>query len=325
MNDNATSEDILIRYLLGQLSEEEQSQVEERFIGDSEYYEQLLMTEDELRCAYARGTLAPAERERFEKRFLIYADERKKVEAARAMINELSSIAVEERTEAVIASSEKRNWRERLMAIADLRSSARRFAMAAAVVALLLAFAWMVTETSRLRRQVSQMESRRTTREQEVEQQSAEQQSRVEQLNRELEEERNRRARLEQEITQLREQSPADDTTRPSIISLILAPSRVRGGGETKKLTISDDSAQVRLLLNVGESAHRSYQAVILNSDGAQVWSRRGLRVSQKVVVVTVPARLLTEDDYEINLKGLADSGELQRVGDYYFTAIKTK
>lgn len=324
MNDKTASDDLLVRYLLGQLSEDEQSRVEERFINDSEYYEQLLLVEDELRCAYAKGTLARAEREQFEKRFLIFPDECKKVELAKAMISELSSIAVEERTEPLTARGEERNWRERLLAAAGFRSSMMRFAMAAFAVVILLAFAWMAFETSRLRGKVSQLESRQTTREQEIEQQSAEQRSRVEQLNRELEEERNRRAVLEQEIAQLREQASPDDALQPSIISLILAPSRIRSGGETKKITISDNSAQVRLLLNIGgKSAYRNYQAVILNSEGAQVWSRRGLRARQRIVVLTVPARLLKEDDYEINLKGLTETGDLERVGDYYFTALK--
>jgi hypothetical protein len=323
MKEKAASDDLLIRYLLGQLSEEEQSQVEERFLSDSDYYEQLLLAEDELRCAYAKGMLASAEREQFEKRFLIYADERKKVELAQAMISELSSITVDERTEPVAARGGERNWRERLLAIAGFKSAGMRFALAAAAIVLLLAFVWLALETSRLRRQVSQLEANQKAREQEIEQQSTEQRSRVEQLNRELEDERNHRTQLEEEIAHLRQRS--DDETRPSIISLILAPGLIRGGGGTKKLTIKDDSAQVRLLLNIGESAHKNYQVVILNSDGAQVWSRRGLRASQKVVAVTVPARLLAEDDYEISLKGLARNGDYERVGDYYFTVLRTR
>ncbi|MEW6212543.1 MAG: hypothetical protein AB1631_29730, partial [Acidobacteriota bacterium] len=324
MSDKTTSEELLVRYLLGQLSEEEQSQVEERFLSDSDYYEQLVLTEDELRCAYAKGSLARAEREQFEKRFLIYADERKKVELAQAMIGELSNIAVEERAESVTARSEEKNWRERLLSILDFRSAGMRFALAAAAAVLLFAFVWLAMETSRLRKQVSQLEANQKAREQAIEQQSAEQRSRAEQLNREIEEERNHRAQLEEEIAQLRERS--GDETQPSIISLILAPGLIRGGGETKKITIKDDSAQVRLLLNIGDkSGYRNYQAAVLNSDGTEVWSRRGLRASQKAVILTVPARLLKEDDYEINLKGIAPSGELERLGDYYFTVLRSQ
>jgi hypothetical protein len=324
MNDKTTSDDLLVRYLLGRLSEDEQSRVEKRFINDGEYYEQLLLTEDELRCAYATGSLPPAERELFEKRFLIFPDERERVELARAMMRELSSVAVEARSEPLTVRSDEMSWREKLLA--GFRSSAARFAMAAAVVVLLVAVAWMAMETSRLRQQVSQLEATQDARGQEAKRQSNEDRSQVEQLSRELEDERNRRALLEHEIAQLHEQSSPDDTPRPAVISLMLAPGRIRAGGETRRITISDDSAQVRLLLNIGDStAYGNYQAVLLNSDGAQVWSRRGLRASQKVVVITVPARLLSEDDYEINLKGLAQNGELERVGDYYFTVLKKR
>ena len=330
MGDKAYNDDLLVRYLLGQLSEEEQSQVEERFINDGEYYEQLLLIEDELRCAYAKGALPPAERELFKKRFLIFPDERKKVELAGAMISELSTIALEEQAEPLRARREEMSWRERLLAIFDFRSARMRFAMAAVALVVLAAFAWMAIETSRLRNRVTQLEASQKAREQEIERQSGEGRSRLEQLGRELEEERNRRALLEQELAQMREPPSAGGDGGPSIISLILAPGRIRGGGETKRLTIRQDHSQVRLLLNIGDrSGYSSYQAVILNSEGAQVWSREALRASKgqgaQFVALRIPARLLAEDDYEINLKGLTESGELERIGDYYFTVFKTK
>ncbi|MCI0485606.1 MAG: hypothetical protein L0229_03295 [Blastocatellia bacterium] len=330
MGGKAYNDDLLVRYLLGQLSEEEQSQVEERFINDGEYYERLLIIEDELRCAYAKGALPPAERELFKNRFLIFPDERKKVELAGAMISELSTIALEEAAEPLRAHGEKRNWRERLQAIFDFRSAGMRLAMAAAALVILAAFAWMAIETSRLRNRVAELEASQKAREQEIAQQSDEGRSRLEQLGRELEEERNRRALLEQELAQMREPPSAGGDAGLSIVSLILAPGRIRGGGETKRLTIRQDLSQVRLLLNIGErSAYRSYQALILNSEGAQVWSREALRANKgqgaQFVALRIPARLLAEDDYEINLKGLTQTGELERVGDYYFTVLRTR
>ncbi|HUE83412.1 MAG TPA: hypothetical protein VMM84_14960, partial [Pyrinomonadaceae bacterium] len=81
---------------------------------------------------------------------------------------------------------------------------------------------------------------------------------------------------------------------------------------------------QVRLLLRLGEkSTHHSYRAVILNSEGTQVLSRGGLRASNQLVIVGIPGRLLAEDDYEINLTGLSESGDFERVGDYYFTVLR--
>src|SRR6185436_21422 len=78
----------------GQVTEEESAHIEQRFLGDAEYYEQLLIVEDELRCAYAKGSLPAADREQFEKRFLMFPDERHRVRLAEAMIGELSRTSV---------------------------------------------------------------------------------------------------------------------------------------------------------------------------------------------------------------------------------------
>ena len=86
MKDEIDNEGVLVRYLLGQLSEEEQQQIEHRAFDDNEFYRQVLEVEDDLRCAYAQGTLPLAQKELFEKRFLIFADERKRLTIARDMM-----------------------------------------------------------------------------------------------------------------------------------------------------------------------------------------------------------------------------------------------
>jgi hypothetical protein len=328
MKDRLTNDQILFRYLLGQLSEDEQAEVEERFLNDGEYFEQLLVVENELRFAYAKGSLPAAEHEQFEKRFLIFHDEREKVELARDMIIELSTMPVEKPAMPLRARGEERGRWPSLLALFGFRSPAMGFALATAAMVFLAALVWLAFETSRLRSQVSQLQSSQTKREQELEQQSAEARSQVEQLNKELEEERQNRTLLEQELAARRQQPSLGEQIRTAIISLILVPSRIRGGGETRQLTIEQNSAQARLLLNLGEkNLYRSYQAVILNAEGKQVWSRAGLRASlargTSYVVLRIPARQLAEDDYEINLKGLTESGEAERVGDYYFTVLK--
>lgn len=324
MNDQLTTENIFFRYLLGQLSEEEQAQVEERFLSDGEYYQQLLLAEDELRCAYAQGSLSAAGREQFEKSFLIFPDERQRVELARAMISELATMRVAEPTAPLIAPDEKSSRWESLLAFFGFRTPATGFAVATAAIVTLAALGWMAYETSRLRSQVSQQ----TQRELEIEQQAAEARSRIEQLNRELETERRNRAILEQELAAARQQPSPGKQAQMAILSLILVPGRIRGSGETRRLTIRQDSAQVRILLGLGaKSQYRSYQAVILNSDGAQVWSRAGLRAGlargARFVILSIPARRLAEDDYEINLTGIAASGAAERVSDYYFTVLR--
>lgn len=328
MDDQLTNDPSLFRYLLGQLSEAERAQVEERFLNDSEYYEQLLVVEDEIRCAYAKGALSAEERERFEKQFLIFPDERQKVALAKEMIGALSSMQVEEAIAAPGSGRQKERltW-EKVRALLRFKSPAMGWALACATTIILAALVWLAIETARLRSQVYDLQSRQTKREQEIEQQSAEARARVEELNRELEAERQNRTLLEQELAAQREQSTSGESLR-SIISLILVPGQIRGGGGSRQLTIPQNSAQVRLLLNIGEpNSYKSFQAVIRNSEGVQVWSRAGLRASlargAQFVILRIPARQLAEDDFEINLKGFSETGEAEHVSDYYFTVLK--
>lgn len=322
MDDLSSNEQLLSRYLLGQLSEADQTAVEERFLGDDDYYQQLLVIEDELRCAYAKGSLPPAERKQFEKRFLIFPDERQRVEVARAMIGELSAVGVETPSPAPAVRRHVKGWRERLRELGIFRSPALAFTMAAVLIIALGIFSWLAFENTRLRNQISQLAAQQSEREHATERQSSEERARLEQLNRQLEEERSNRELLEAELA--RREAPAADRAAPAIVSLILAPGLVRSGGETNRLTIQQDSAQIRLLLKLGDNVgHRSYQAVILNSEGARVWSRTGLNAGRQLVVLAIPARLLAQDDYEINLTGLTPAGERERVGEYYFTVLK--
>lgn len=328
MTEKTANEDTLVRYLLGELPESEQQQIEERFFDDDEFYRQLLEVEDELRCAYAQGTLPLTQKEQFEKRFLIFPDERKRVELAREMIAELPQISLE-RAWLPASPEVERKTRRRLSWPFGLISPSMRFAMAAAVIVVVAGFVWLLLETARLRNQLGELRAGRTTEEQQFEQRSAEERARVEQLGKQLEEEQARRAQLEEELArseqvtgQTNGQSP-----RPAIISLLLMAGRIRGGGETKRLVLPPAVDQVRLQLELAGSEHKHYRAVIMNSEGNEVWSRAGLRArtsgARRIVTLSTPARLLAEDDYELQLTSFDGAGQSERAGSYYFTVLK--
>jgi hypothetical protein len=76
------NEDLLARYLLGELTEEEQVRIEERAFGDPETLAQMLAVENDLVDEYARGELPGEARRRFEQKFLNSAERRRKIEFA---------------------------------------------------------------------------------------------------------------------------------------------------------------------------------------------------------------------------------------------------
>jgi hypothetical protein len=92
MREEADNEKLLVRYLLGNLPEEQRLQVEGLFLGDDQQYEQLLALEDELFYDYAQGKLSPGERERFEERFLASGRNGKRVMLASAMAHKISQV-----------------------------------------------------------------------------------------------------------------------------------------------------------------------------------------------------------------------------------------
>lgn len=103
-------------------------------------------------------------------------------------------------------------------------------------------------------------------------------------------------------------------------VALTLTPGAVRDTGELKKVTLSPDTSEVRVRLDLAAGGHRSYRAALRTADGREVWSARGLRAAgTKVVQVNIPARLLPPDDYEILLSGVTSSGETEELNSYYF------
>ena len=90
------NEGFIVRYLLGDLSEQEQIEVEDRAFSDPYYLQNILAVEADLIDEYVRGGLLENQRRQFETRFLASSERRQKVEFARALAR-VAGESVEER------------------------------------------------------------------------------------------------------------------------------------------------------------------------------------------------------------------------------------
>jgi hypothetical protein len=326
MKDPIDNEGVLVRYLLGQMSEHEQQQIEQRAFDDDEFYSQLLEVEDDLRCAYAQGTLPLAQKGLFEKRFLIFADERQSVAIARDMIAELRQSPVKDAWSVASTRGERKTDRNLFSWIFGPSSPVPRYALAAVALVVVAGGVWLLFETTRLRSEISRLQSERANAEQQLEERSAEQSARTEQLDKQLKEEREQRAQLEQELSRRDEQAD-EQTARASVIALLLSPGRIRGGGETKRLVLAPDVEQVRLQLELAGDASSGYRAVLINADGRAILTRSALKArrvgARTILTFRVPSRILAEDDYELRVTGLDTAGQPERTDSYYFTVLK--
>src|SRR5215213_10259231 len=79
------NEQLIRKYLLGHLPEPERLRVEEILFSDDEYYQRLLMAEEELTDEYVYDALTAEEREGFERYFLSTPERREEVRIARAL------------------------------------------------------------------------------------------------------------------------------------------------------------------------------------------------------------------------------------------------
>lgn len=86
MRHDPFGEDLIVQYLLGDLPEQMQSEIEDRAFQDRRYLQRILAAESDLIDEYARGELSDSARRQFESRFLGSAERRRKVEFAKALV-----------------------------------------------------------------------------------------------------------------------------------------------------------------------------------------------------------------------------------------------
>src|SRR5262245_21203041 len=94
MRNEAFDEQLIARYLLGDLPEEEQIRLEERAFRDPECLRNVAAVENDLTDEYVRGGLSDRERRQFESRFLASPRRRQNLEFARALVRVTSESLV---------------------------------------------------------------------------------------------------------------------------------------------------------------------------------------------------------------------------------------
>jgi hypothetical protein len=126
-------------------------------------------------------------------------------------------------------------------------------------------------------------------------------------------------------------QPPAQEnqggSSHVEVLALVLAPGEERDNGAPKKLVLSPQtqsvSIQLRLRLKPDE-IYAAYQATVINPDERTIWTKAKLQANQSstgpVILLTVPAQVLSPNDYKISLSGQTGSGPYQEIADYYFS-----
>ena len=329
MAADLNNEKHIARYLLGELFEEQQVEIEDRAFADKDYLASITAVENDLIDEYVRHELSETDRRKFESRFLASAERRKRVEFAKALGRVSAEAPVVEKT--IVHQPASWSWRESLYAFISGLNPAARFALAAAMLLLLVGGAWLLTETLRLRSQLTQLQAENQSREnhrQRLEQQVEADRRRNEELNARLNQEKQQREQSDESLRQLSETAdPTSPPPRPVIASLTLLPVS-RGGSKKPSLVMPGDARLVRLNIGIDpEEQYRNFAVELRTAAGRQVWTKENLaarnRGGARAIGLTLPASVLKSGEYELRLSGLKEGGEAEDIGFYYFDVKK--
>lgn len=302
----------LVRYLLGDLTEEEQTALEQEYFNDQEKFEEIWATENDLIDDYVRDRLPLAQRELFERNYLQSPKHRERVAVAEKLLKAADQLAMDDKAQTTLSWP---GWLKQTFQRPRMLQQGMAFA---ALALLFLSAGLLLFERARLNRELQNTQA-----------QLAEQQRRRQESANQLAVEREQSDKLKSELQELQESIaqkpvPSPQPNRMSVFSFLLSPIRVRTGDSSQQqMVISRDVGLVRLRMTVEQGDSRKFQATIRTVGGEQIWDRQSITPRSNVVSINVPANRLPMGDYILRLSAKNSSGEMEEVNRYYFRVIR--
>lgn len=293
-------DDLFIRHLLGELSEDETQQVEEDCIIDDAAAARLARVETDLVDAYVRGTMTGERRRRFDAVYLVTPLRREKVAFAKRF---LASVDAEVRGHRDGEGDAPR---------ASARAAQRFSWSIAAAAALFLATGALLVRDVGLRRAVNDARVRLTAAEQ-----------RVETVSAQLSEQQRATAAARQALADARDAKTLP--LPPPAIALMLAP-LTRGLEPVPVVTVPAAATDLPLDLTVDTASASRYSVALKDpATNAIVWRSTPVALDRRrqpaVVRVYVPARLLKAQHYALDLFSVGDGAAF--VGTYALEIVR--
>jgi hypothetical protein len=329
----AISDQAIIRYLLNELSEEDEARFEEAYLEDGDLFEQVLALEEELIEDYVKGELSGPERQLFERHYLASEKRRARIETARHLVQACSLQSTVES-----ASKNRGSWFSSIYSWLGLLEK-RYLVLGSSVTAatlLILTLSFGI-ELLRLRERLAAageeragLERRATEAERQLaaeRQLLAEERKRGSALREELENVAGRLDRLEQGID-------GSQASKNRVVFLALAPGVRDIKGQVKGV-ISVDTTFVELRVTMERQEKQPpYRAAVTTVDGnREIWRGEARKfrqtISDQIVAVRVPAdrfRAIETEDFMLTLSAMKDGGkDLEELEICYFQVIASR
>ena len=249
----------LAKYLLGDLPENEQVELEEKYFHDDEVLTALLALEDEMMYDCLNGDLAPSERVKFQERFLATEQGKKKAQFARILLKKIENPPI-------------------------VRFGPKSYLLQAiAACFLFVAVGWLLFQTIFLRTEMKRLAANSP----------------------------------KPPVTSI-----GQDQKPPVTLRFLLNSGNVRDAGSMKKLLLPPAADLIELTLDSKmDEPYQAFRVQIRNAEGAEIWSQHlVMSAKDSRVSVSVPRKILSEDDYELSLSGGSEGNDFEDIADFYFS-----
>lgn len=310
---------LLSRYLLGGLSDEEAERLDEWSITDEEFALRLDAVENDLVDAYVRGELFGEMLDRFKNSYLSSTKRLEKVEFSRTLLRfnqKTGTTAAPETGTRDIRGSKQPDQSS------NSSFPSRRFGrlgwglqwgFAAASLLMLSVSGYLFVETQRLRKQETEACKQMTVLDQ-----------REKELERELRDQRSASAGMLKELEQLRE--PSTGSPGLKIVAALLLP-QTRGVGQIGQIptiSITQGTDQLALRLQLEADDFPGYQVALRDPATNRIlWRSPKLEAhsesDSRVVSVHLSATMLKQQRYGLELLGVSPNGAPEFISNYFF------
>ena len=305
---------VLIRYLLGSLPEEDAERLDELSIVDDAFAWRLNSIENELVDAYVRGELSGGDLAQFRQSYLSSPNRFQKVEFAEALraFDAKAATATAQtgpsRTVPISKPKEEPPKDSSLWRWFSVPRLALQWGIVGGALALLFAAGYLLLENARLRKQTTEAQGSHAAFDQ-----------REQELQQQLNNQRAANAALAEELNSLRESRPNLDQLK-TFSALLLPPTRGAGGIPT--LSVPPGTGLVVLLLSLESDDFPVYRVGLKDPATNQtVWHSMNLEAApggaNKTVTISLPARLLKQQNYVVELSGIPSSGRPEFISGY--------
>jgi anti-sigma factor RsiW len=282
-----TDDQRITSYLVGELPEAEQAELERQYFDDATLVDRVIQVETQLLDAYARGQLSEQMRQRVARQYLAHPARRERLRFAETLAAKLDDFDLE-----VLQGREGR--KSQWPAWTWWSGRAAQFSMAAATLLLMITAGWLYLERIRLREELARVQTAREQR--------------------------------DRELQQLPTERPNNAAGRssPAVVSLVFAIGSVRGLDDLPPtLKIPAGTEQVRLELNLKENDYAQYGIALHAVGGTEILNRQGLQPNRTAsgwrLELPLPADRVAPGDYMLTLSGTTRDGARDEVSKSLF------